>query len=164
MNLPTCLIGHAIGENYLLPALFLQQEAGHPAPTLQIQLNELKNKIGDNPNSRRARAEFESLQQGESEMIVDFNRRVRKFSELANAALAADARDLTAKEKLVEGLVDPDVKGHLLREKLATLKVAYHRALNLEAVTKVEVQMYRCRGVGVRYVDVEGTDLKLVLL
>ena len=157
--LPTCLTGHAIDEYYILPAQFLQQEAGHPAPTLQIQLNELRNRIGDYPNLRTARAEFKSLQQGESEKIVDFYRRVRKVSQSANAALAADARDLDAKETFIEGLVDPDVRGHLLREEPATLNAAYQRALNLEAVTKVEAQRYRRRGVGVRYVDVEGTDL-----
>ena len=157
--LPTCLTGHAIDEYYILPVQFLQQEAGHPAPTLQIQLNELRNRIGDYPNLRTARAEFKSLQQGESEKIVDFYRRVRKVSESANAALAADARDLAAKETFIEGLMDPDVRGHLLREEPATLNAAYQRALNLEAVTKVEAQRYRRRGVGVRYVDVEGTDL-----
>ena len=68
---PTCLTGHAIDEYYILPAQFLQQEAGHPAPTLQIQLNELRNRIGDYPNLRTARAEFKSLQQRESEKIVD---------------------------------------------------------------------------------------------
>ena len=157
--LPTCLTGHAIDEHCILPAQFLQQEEGHPAPTLQIHLNELRNRIGDYPNLRTARAEFKSLQQGESEKIVDFYRRGRKVSESANAALAADARDLAAKETFIEGLVDPDVRGHLLRYEHATLNAAYQRALNLEAVTKVEAQRYRRRGVGVRYVDVEGTDL-----
>ena len=156
--LPTCLTGHAIDEYYILPAQFLQQEAGHPAPTLQIQLNELRNRIGDYPNLR-TRAEFKSLQQGESEKIVDFYRRVRKVSESANAALASDARDLAEKETFIEGFVDPEVRGHLLREEPATLNAAYQRALNLEAVTKVEAQRYHRRGVGVRYVDVEGTDL-----
>ena len=99
------------------------------------------------------------MQQGESEKIVDFYRRVRKVSESANAALAADARDLAAKETFIEGLVDPDVRGQLLREEPATLNAAYQKALNLEAVTKVEAQSYRRGGVGVRYVDVEGTDL-----
>ena len=47
---------------------------------------------------------------------MDFYRRVKKVSEMANAELAADARDLAAKETFIEGLVDPDVKGHLLRE------------------------------------------------
>ena len=158
--LPTCLTGHAIYEYYILPAQFLQQEAGHPAPTLQIQLNELRNRIGDYPNLRTARAEFKSLQQGKSEKIVDFYRRVRKVSESANAALAADAGDLAAKETFIEGLVEPDVRGHLLREEPATLNAAYQRALNLGAKTKVEAQRYHRRGVGVRYVDVEGTDLE----
>ena len=86
---------------------------------------------------------------------------MRKVSESANAALAADARDLAAKETFIEGLMDPDVRGHLLREEPATLNAAYQRALNLEAVTKIEAQRYRRRGVGVRYVDVEGTDFSL---
>ena len=84
---------------------------------------------------------------------------MRKVSESANAALAAVARDLAAKETFIEGLVDPEVMGRLLREEPATLNAAQQRALNLEVVTKFEAQRYRRRGVGVRYVDVEGTDL-----
>ena len=125
-NLPTCLTGHSIDKYYLLPAQFMQQEAEHPAPTLQIQLNELRNRIGDYPNLRTARAEFKSLQHRESEKIVDFYRRVRKVSESANAALVADARALAAKETFIEGLVDPDVRWHLLREEPTTLNAAYH--------------------------------------
>ena len=90
---------------------------------------------------------------------MDFYRRVQKKSESANAALAADARDLAAKETIIEGLGVPDVSGHLLREEPGTLNAAYKRALNLDAVTKAEAQRYLRRGVGVRYVDVEGTDL-----
>ena len=153
--LPTCLTGHAIDEYYILPNHFIQAVAGQPAPTLQIKLNELRNRIGDYPNLRTARAEFKSLQQGENEKIVDFYRRVRKVSEAANAALAADARDLAAKEIFIEGLVEPDVRGHLMREEPATLNAAYHRALNLDAVTKVESQRLRRRGVGVRYLNEE---------
>ena len=69
-------------------------------------------------------AEIKSVQQGESEKIVDFYRRVRKVSESANAALAAVARDLAAKETFIEGLVDPEVRWHLLREETATLNAA----------------------------------------
>ena len=60
---PKCLTGHAKFEYYILPAQFMQQEARHPAPALQIQLNELRNRIGDYPNMRTARAESNSLQQ-----------------------------------------------------------------------------------------------------
>ena len=138
-------------------AQFLQQ-AGHPAPTLQIQLNEL-NRIGDYLNLT-SRAQFnnngQSRMQGESEKIGLYWR-LRKVNESANAALTADARDLAAKETLIEGLVDPDVRGHLLRETPGTLNAAYQRALNLEAVINVEAQRYRRRGVDVRYLDVEGT-------
>ena len=76
----------------------------------RIQLNELRKRIGYYPNLRTAKAEFKSLQQGESEKIVDYNRRVQKVSEPANAALATDARDLAAKKTFIEGLVEPDVR------------------------------------------------------
>ena len=46
----------------------------------------------------------------------------------------------------------------LLREDHANLNEAYQRALNLEAVTKVEAQRYHHGGVGVRCVDVKGVD------
>ena len=72
-----------------------------------------------------AMPEFNSLQQGESENIVDFYRRVRKVSESANAILVADAKDLATKETFIEGLVNADVRGHLLREEPATLNAAY---------------------------------------
>ena len=85
---------------------------------------------------------------------------MRKVSDWANAALAADPRGLASKKTFIEGLVDPDVRGHLLREEPTTLNAAYQRALNLETVNKVEAQRYRRQGVGVRYVDVEGTDLR----
>ena len=49
---------------------------------------------------------------------MDFYQQVRKVSESTNVALAADARDLAAKETFIEELVDPDVTGHLLREEL----------------------------------------------
>ena len=87
-----------------------------------------------------ARAELKRLQQGESGKIVDFYRRVRKVSESAKAALAADARYLASKENFIEGLVDPDV-----REEPATLKAEHQRAKNPEAVTKAEAQRYRQR-------------------
>ena len=90
---------------------------------------------------------------------MDFYPRVRKVSESASVALAADEKDLAAKETFLVKLVDPEVRGHLLREEPATLNAAYKREKNLEALTKFEAQKYSCRGVRVRYVDVEGTDL-----
>ena len=120
---------------------------------LQIQLNELRNRIGEPPNLRTALAEINSLQQVESEKFANFYPRVPRVSESANA------RDLAAKQIFTERLVDPDVRGHLLREEPSTLNAAYQRALNLEAVTNFEAQRYRHRGVGVRYVVVEGTDM-----
>ena len=53
---------------------------------------------------------------------MDFYQQVRKASESTIVALAADARDLAAKETFIEGLVDPEVREHLLREEPATLK------------------------------------------
>ena len=50
-----------------------------------------------------------------------------------------------------------DVRRHLLREEPATLIAAYQRAQNQEAVTKFEAQRYL--GVGLRGVNVQGTDL-----
>ena len=43
-----------------------------------------------------------------------------------------------SKEAFIEGLVNPELREHLLREEQAKLKSAYQRALNLEAVNRLE--------------------------
>ena len=40
-------IGRSVHEYYILPAEFLQQQEEQPAPTVKIQLNDLRKRIGD---------------------------------------------------------------------------------------------------------------------
>ena len=80
----------ATDEYYILAAQFLQQEARHQATKYQIQLSDLRNLIGDWKKLKKARTEFKSLLQVDSENIVEFNRRERKLFESASAV--ADAR------------------------------------------------------------------------
>ena len=68
-------------------------------------------------------------------------------------------QEIWLQETFIEKLVDKDMRGHQLREEPASPNAAYQIALSLEAVTKFEARSYHRLGVGVLYMDVEGTDL-----
>ena len=115
-----------------LGAVFATQEAPDPALILQIPSNELRNRFGDYPNLKTARAKLRTLQKREIKKIY-FYRQFRKMSESANADLEQDARHLASR-----GLLDDHTRGSSAGA--ATFNAAYQVARYLEAVIKMEAQ------------------------
>ena len=69
---------------------------------------------------------------------------------MSQCSSSGKCKRIGCKRDLHKELADPE-------EEPTTLNAACQRALNLGAVTMVEAQRYRSRGVSVQYVDVEGT-------
>ena len=69
------------------------------------------------PVNRRSQGENQDTPAWETGNIVNFYRRIREVSECANAAPAADARDLPTMESFIDDLLDHDVRKWLLLEK-----------------------------------------------
>ena len=136
MVLPTCLTGWALDEFTSMPAHFREEVEGFDEPTLGRMLGELDHRMMPFQTQAGARAEFKNLMQGEKEGLREFSRRVRSLGDVANANIAAPARDDMNREQIIDGLFDVDLQDLLLREDLGTLAQAIARAQALELVNK----------------------------
>ena len=76
-----------------MPAHFREEVDGFPEPTLGRMLDKLYRRLMPFQSLAAARADFQSLMQGEKEGLREFSRRVRSLGDVENRNMKEQARD-----------------------------------------------------------------------
>ena len=116
-----------------MPAHFREEVDGFPEPTLGRMLDELYRQLMPFQSRAAARAEFQSLMQGEKEGLREFSRRVRSLGDVANRNMNKQARNDINCEQFID---DEELQELLLREEFESFSQAVTQVQSLELAKK----------------------------